>query len=205
MNATIIYFLGVFFLIIGAALVYVGSHLKATGDNKTLKAQVETLKEENIVLIKGKNLLIEHNKELASRIDQYKDDLEEKKEAINELRVKVTKKDYDISSGYDFFGAKRTKLRPGCIDVTLGPEFDVFNKMDALEKQKNYSALIKLCEKQIKKTPEWLTPYFYMGVAFANLGNKARAIKLFEHVLKNAPAGDEEYAQAKDYLKRLKE
>ena len=49
-----------------------------------------------------------------------------------------------------------------------------------------------LCETQIEKTPEWLTPYLCSGVAHANLGQRAEAMRRLEHV-EEAAAGNPLY------------
>ncbi len=92
----------------------------------------------------------------------------------------------------------------GNMILTTTPEMSAFQKIVELEKQKNYLDLITICEKQIKKTPEWLTPYLFLGIAYANMNNKEKAIELFNYVLKNAP-DDPNYAQANDFLKMLRE
>ena len=135
MNANIVYFIGIVFLIIGIVLTYYGNHLKSAAHNKTLEAQVEALRKSNTSLKESNNLLISEKKQLATTIDQYQKDSEEKAGTIKKLQLKATKERTDIRSDYDFFGAKRTTLRPGCVDVSLGPEFDVFNKMDTLLKK----------------------------------------------------------------------
>jgi tetratricopeptide (TPR) repeat protein len=203
MSGNLIYFIGVALLIVGTALTYYGSNLKSTEDNKRLTKKVEELKVGNKELIEGKNTLIVQNKKLTAKVEEYQKDLEEKEEKIKELEVKVKKSERGISSIYDFNGAKRTTTL-GRISVVVGPEVQVFQIINALEKRKNYLELIKLCEQQIKETPEWLTPYYYLGIAYANTGNEVRAIELFEYVLKNAP-GDTNYSQSKDFLKKLKE
>ncbi|MDP8212124.1 MAG: hypothetical protein P9X22_02385 [Candidatus Zapsychrus exili] len=60
-----------------------------------------------------------------------------------------------------------------------------------------------MCEKQIEKTPEWLTPYLYLGVACANLGQNEKAIRNLEHVEQEA-VGDAQYSDAERILKYLK-
>jgi hypothetical protein len=49
-------------------------------------------------------------------------------------------------------------------------EFAIFQILEELEKQGHWVAVRDLCEEQIQKTPEWLTPYLCAGVAHPNLG-----------------------------------
>ena len=124
-------------------------------------------------------------------------------ESTQELEKQVEKATRGISSNYDFNGAKRITTKPGHISLEVGPEVEIFNKINELEKQRNYPELKNICEQQIIKTPEWLTPYLYLGLVFANMDNKEKAIEMFEYVLSNAP-DDPAYAQAEEFLKKLK-
>jgi hypothetical protein len=74
--------------------------------------------------------------------------------------------------------------------------------MGKLESEKNWKELRTLAEQQIKKTPDWLTPYLFSGVAEANLGNKAAAIARLKYVRDQA-AGNPDYADAERLLKML--
>jgi len=154
-------------------------------------------------LVNGKDTLIKQNQELAGKIEDYQKNLDEKDKAIQELEKQAKKASRGISSIYDFNGTKWVTTGPGHIFIETGLEFEIFKKINELEKQRNYPELKNICEQQIIKTPEWLTPYLYLGLAFANMGNKEKAIEMFEYVLKNAP-DDPAYAQAKEFLKKLK-
>lgn len=154
-------------------------------------------------LVNGKDTLIQQNQELAGKIEDYQKNLDEKDKAIQELEKQAKKASRGISSIYDFNGTKRVTTGPGHIFIETGLEFEIFKKINELEKQRNYPELKNICEQQIIKTPEWLTPYLYLGLAFANMGNKEKAIEMFEYVLRNAP-DDPAYAQAKEFLKKLK-
>lgn len=153
-------------------------------------------------LLDGKNTLIQQNENLTKKIEDYQNNLKEKDKKILELEEKAKKAEKGISSSYDFNGAKRVTTKPGHISLSNGPEVEVFKEIQRLETARNYSQLITICEKQIKETPEWLTPYMYLGVAYANLGNNDRAIELFEFVQKNS-FGDKAYSQAIDFLGKL--
>lgn len=210
MSANLIFYFGVGFLIIGTGLTYWGSDLKSKEDTKSLKTvisekhsevnshkiQLENLQKGNDELIIGKNDLLTQNQELKKKIEKYQEDLKE-------LEIKSKKTERGISSTYDFNGAKRVTTRPGYINLETGPEIEIFQKIIDLEKQKKYYEIIKICENQIKKTPEWLTPYLFLGVAQANTGNKMKAIELFKYVKENAP-DDPAYKQAEEFLEKLK-
>jgi len=149
------------------------------------------------------DLLLKDTRELNKKIELYQTELTAKDKEISELQANVKKAERGITSIYDFNGTKRSTSRPGHISVNAGTELKVFRRMIELEKTKDFAALAKICEKQIAETPEWLTPYFYLGIATANLGDNIRAIDLFEYVRENA-AGDPAYEQANDFLRQLK-
>jgi hypothetical protein len=120
---------------------------------------------------------------------------------LDEIGSDVKKLHSGVYSGYDFNGAKRDQ-RPGVSNVVIGEEFGVFQQMGKLESEKNWKELRTLAEQQIKKTPDWLTPYLFSGVAEANLGNKAAAIARLKYVRDQA-AGNPDYADAERLLKML--
>lgn len=154
-------------------------------------------------LVDGKNTLIQQNTELTGKIENYQKDLNEKDRKIKELGKKAKKAERGITLTYGFNGVQRKTTRPGHISLSHGPEVEIFKKMQEFETQRKYTELVTLCEEQIEKTPEWLTPYFYIGIAFANLGNKNKAIEIFEYVKENS-FGDSAYSKANDFLERLK-
>lgn len=154
-------------------------------------------------LVDKKITLIQQNTELVGKIENYQKDLNEKDRTIKELEEKAKKAERGITLTYDFNGAQRKTTRPGHISLSHGPEVEIFKKMQELETQRNYTELVTLCEEQIEKTPEWLTPYLYIGIAFANLGNRDKAIEMFEYVKQNS-FGDSAYSQTNDFLERLK-
>ena len=210
MNGRIIYFIGVGLITIGTILTYWGSNLKSEESTKVLKtaiseknSEIDNLGIKVSELIDGKDTLLQQNQELKSEIGRYQTDLNEKEKTIQELEKQAKKAMRGISSTYDFNGAKRITTRPGHISLEVGPEVEIFKKINELEKQRNYPELKNICEQQIIKTPEWLTPYLYLGLAYANMDNKEKAIEMFEYVLNNAP-DDPAYAQAKEFLKKLK-
>jgi tetratricopeptide (TPR) repeat protein len=106
-----------------------------------------------------------------------------------------------VVSIYSYNGVKR-QTYGGNINAVAGEECEIFQRMVVLEQSKDFPELIKLCKQQIKKTPDWLTPYLFLGIAQANMGSKDEAIKNIRHVVDNAPE-DPEYKQAEEVLKQL--
>ena len=103
---------------------------------------------------------------------------------------------------YDFDGVKHVQQGHSFRAIT-GDEFETFLKLQDLERQQDWTAVRDLCEAQIEKTPEWLTPYLCAGVAHANLGRRKEAIKRLEHVEKVA-AGNPLYSAATRILTQLR-
>ena len=126
----------------------------------------------------------------------------EAEKALELLKVAAKKVARGITSTYDFNGAKRDTTN-GAFFVKSGDETVVFNKIIQLDRQRDDKGIIKLCKEQIIKTPEWLTPYMFLGMAQMNLNMRKDAIFNLEHVLGNAP-GDPAYQQAEKWLHLLK-
>jgi len=103
---------------------------------------------------------------------------------------------------YDFDGVKHVQQGHSFRAVS-GEECDIFQEIQELERQRNWAAIRDLCEMQIEKTPEWLTPYLCAGVAHANLGEEHEAIPRLEHVEK-AANGNPLYAAATRILNQLR-
>jgi hypothetical protein len=103
---------------------------------------------------------------------------------------------------YDFNGVKHIRKSHNFRTIA-GEETEIFERLCELERQGEWTEVSDLCETQIRKTPEWLTPYLCAGVALANLGEEKDAIRHLEHVEKMAPA-DSNYAAAARILRQLR-
>ena len=103
---------------------------------------------------------------------------------------------------YDFDGVKHVQ-QGHSFRVVAGDECELFQEIQDLERQRNWAAVRDLCEMQIEKTPEWLTPYLCAGVAHANLGQEREAVRRLEYVEKLA-AGNPLYAAATRILTQLR-
>ena len=62
--------------------------------------------------------------------------------------------------------------------------------------------LAAVAERQIGRTPQWLTPYLFLGQACAELGQKDKALANLRHVTRKAPL-DQRYKLAHELLRRL--
>jgi hypothetical protein len=117
------------------------------------------------------------------------------------VTVNPEKSPYAPLQTYDFGGARRTS-EPGRQSVIAGEETVAFQKLAQLYNTKDWEGLHEASEEQIKKTPEWLTPYLFSGVASMNLGDKERAKHRLTYV-KTKASGNSQYADAERLLELL--
>lgn len=188
------------------SIVFLGAILMAAGAliAPHFSSKIDAKKDSKIdELVNGNRDLMYKNDELMSKITKYQTDIEIKNERIRQLEIDSKKASRGISSIYDFDGVRRTTLGPGQMSTIVGEETDVFQELVKMRQEEKFPEVIKLCEDQIVKTPEWLTPYLFLGIAYASLGNKEMAIKYLEWVVEKAP-GDPNYAKAASILEKLK-
>jgi len=130
--------------------------------------------------------------------------LQQKDQQIVLLEKKANQAERGIIHVYDFHGRRRINS-PGHIGIETGTEQEkAFAVIQQLYNDKKDTELVIFCYQQIEKTPEWLTPYFYLGVAYMNLGDKENAKKQLQYVVTKA-AGDPEYKQAGEFLQQLQQ
>lgn len=161
-----------------------------TGNSNTYKIQC------NIDTERGREMLEIMNKILSNQLNA---DVVMAK--LDEIQTDVRKLRSGVYSGYDFNGAKREQ-RPGYARVTVGAETVVFQNMIKLQANQQWKALLTISEDQIRKTPDWLTPYLFSGLANANLGNTEAAIQRLTFVRDKA-VGNPDYADAARILLQL--
>ncbi len=140
--------------------------------------------------------------ELKSKVAVQQQELATAERTIRDLEVKTEKAGRGIVETFDYNGARRVSPRPGHINLVQGPEVEAYKRMVELQGAKEWPALRALAERQIRSTPEWLTPYLFLGVAHANLGNRSEALRAFQHVVTKAH-GDPAYSEAEQLIKRL--
>jgi|SRR5580704_2851902 hypothetical protein len=103
---------------------------------------------------------------------------------------------------YDFTGIKHIQHGPNS-SATTWDEFAIFQILEELEKRGRWVEVRELCEEQIQKTPEWLTPYLCAGVANANLDRFDEAIRWLERMERMA-ACNPEYSAATRVLNQVR-
>jgi hypothetical protein len=106
---------------------------------------------------------------------------------------------------YDFQGNKKVITEGGTnVHLTVGDQRASFDRMVELQNSHDWSGLRDFCENQMRQTPEWLTPALFAGIAYANLGDKKKAIELLSGV-QGKSAGDASYQDATRILKLLRD
>jgi len=104
---------------------------------------------------------------------------------------------------YDYRGFKTSSLTgPMLVDGDEG-ESGQYQKLLALQKGGEWKKLLKESTREIKKVPDWLTPYAFKAVALQHLGNNQEAIKALEYVDQRS-VGNPDYDQVRSLLQHLK-
>ena len=156
--------------------------------------------------IREQKQLIESQSQIVSQQDaqitHLNGDLRSVREQATELAMRAQNSERGVSDFYEFNGAHR-QTSGGSTKVTVGREMDVFQKIVKLQSDKDWNELKVLCEDQIAKTPTWLTPYLFSGIANANLGTVAEAKERLEFVVTKA-GNDSSYSDASRILAQIK-
>jgi hypothetical protein len=171
----------VFVLVSTFGLEYVNHQLDKVNDGKIDE------------LVSGKNELLESVKD-------YKHQLEEKQKQIDELNGKAANASRGITKFRAFDGSYR-EAKTGFSKTVIGGSFEeeVFPSLNKLSEDKNWALLEVACTEVISKSPEWMTPYYFRGLARANLSKLDLAKSDLDMVFANV--GDTpEYVQARKWL-----
>jgi hypothetical protein len=93
---------------------------------------------------------------------------------------------------YEYSGQKKIwSAATGTMTVEPG-EVEAYRKMQEMERERNWPALRDLCEEEMEKVPEWLTPFVTAGKVYALLGDVDKAIERLDYVHEKA-AGRKDY------------
>jgi hypothetical protein len=104
---------------------------------------------------------------------------------------------------YDYRGYKTSSLTgPLLIQGDEGESLQ-YQKLLALQKAGEWKKLLHDATHEIKKAPDWLTPYAFEGVALQHLGKTQEAIAALEYVDQRS-TGNSDYDQVRRLLKKLK-
>jgi hypothetical protein len=114
--------------------------------------------------------------------------LEEINNGVKDLQKEVNP--YAPKILYDFQGNQKIISEGGThVEANFGAEANNFQKIKLLYASKDWMGLKDFCAAQMEKTPDWMTPVLFAGIAYANLGNKQKAIELLTIV--NEKIGDQ--------------
>ena len=81
-------------------------------------------------------------------------------------------------------------------------EMEVISRLQSLLAARDYAALEEAAGEQVRRNPNWMTPYVYQGVAARHLGQRQKALQSFVYVVENG-AGDPAWSQAERALKLM--
>jgi len=102
----------------------------------------------------------------------------------NQVIINPPPSPYASSTTYDFGGGKHV-VQGNRFFAEAGEQVTAFGEMQKRHDARDWPGLLTLCNEQIKKAPEWYTPYYFAAIAYANLGNRERAIRLLQYVNSN--------------------
>ena len=191
-------------LSISKIILYVGTVMVAAGSIAVahFTAKTDEVKDQKIdSLLKGNKRLEDGSNDLLTRIGAYQADLQVKQQEIEALKKDSARAKRGVISQWDFNGARREESA-GRTSVSVGDETIVFGQFLDLERLHKFQELLALAESQLSKTPDWLTPRLYRGVALANLGRLDEAKRDLQTVLETA-AGDSAYSAAAEILRQI--
>jgi tetratricopeptide (TPR) repeat protein len=120
--------------------------------------------------------------------------------------VRIEQKVEGMTHRYWPNGQKLVQGGPGQMNAEEG-EQPAFNEIQAAANAQDWKKTIELCQKEIAKVPEWLTPYFYLGGAYLNTGQHDQALApLRKFVTEAGPSGydDSLVARARLWLEQLR-
>jgi hypothetical protein len=89
---------------------------------------------------------------------------------------------------YDFNGTKRTIPVPGHLEID-DSEVTTFEKMRGYINAREWKRLADLAEETMKRVPDWPTPYFAAGEAYACLNNQAKSMQYLRNFKEKADEG----------------
>lgn len=110
--------------------------------------------------------------------------------------LRIEKDVQSLTEHYAPNGFKMLQTGPGHLDQSEG-EFHAFEQMTDLYKSHDWASLAAVCDAEIKKVPNWFTPYNYLAVAYANLGRSQESAKMFKRYL-DLSASDSDYQSSRE-------
>ena len=124
--------------------------------------------------------------------------INQKLDQILEFLQTHTQNAYDRVVWYSFDGMQKKVVSKGGTETNAivgGSSAEAFKEMQNLQTERNWSALLAVCQKAIAEERGWATPYLFSSFAHANLGNldaAAEELRKAKSIVHDSP----EYADA---------
>jgi len=112
------------------------------------------------------------------------------------------RKDREVFT-YDYRGYKTSSLSGPMLLLGDAGESKRYQELLELQDAGEWKKLLKESTREIKKVPEWLTPYAFKAVALRHLKNNQEAIQALEYVDQHSK-GNPDYDQVRRLLQKLK-
>lgn len=119
-----------------------------------------------------------------------------------DLQVKAQNAERGISDIYDFQGNRRQQIGGRRIVTQGGPLPESFQRMSQQRAEARWDALRDEANEQVRKTPNWLTSYLFLGIALANLGHLDEAHATLKYLV-HAAGDDPAYSMAPGVLSEV--
>jgi len=107
-----------------------------------------------------------------------------------------------------YFPNGQTRTQIGSTITIADGRTVAFDTIRSLNEANEWVELARVCEEEIEATPDWLTPYLFAGVAYANLGNLVNARRRLEQFSTRASANPDYadwHSQCIQFLEQLDE
>lgn len=180
---------------LAVAVGTIGDQILTFKSNKQKSGEMATL-------LAGNENLQQGNQELKEQIKVYQEDLTKKDEQIKQLETQSKKSKLGIIEKHYTFNGQIREANAGVSSAEIGDTHFLYNKLIKLNEIKDFQNLLKMCNEQVNKTPEWFTLYFLKAIALANLGRPNEALENIEIVINNR-GDDSEYKDAHDIKKQI--
>ncbi|MDD4736686.1 MAG: tetratricopeptide repeat protein [Kiritimatiellae bacterium] len=182
-------------------------------EHRQLLTQTKMIQEENARLRADNTTLALKHKRTEEDVEVYKFRAHELQQTLERLEKKApnaasaTATVWPVSEKTPGPSVGGKPVEPSRAETMEEPdegesEMDVISRLQSLLAGRDYAALEEAASEQVRRNPNWMTPYVYQGVAARHLGRRQKALQSFVYVVENG-AGDPAWSQAERALKLM--